>query len=187
MSDLEKGKIYRLRYTQYKHDPHPLALILWVGDDRVHAINLNYLPNKLQDKVIAMIGMVCLKVVNNRSAYAFYHSFIKQNLPDVVRRAYRVYLIRHIKKRKKVSDGWNAKVFNRYKEISKLSGGEKKKAIRHIGAKLYDDNEIITEDIIEKRVRKYVNMMTMIASKLSSSDLSEYTFTNLRKKIRGDE
>ena len=103
---MHAGRIYLMKYYNYKHDKEPLILVLYHGMDRnkdvskrkevVHGINLNYLSNKLTDQLVDFIIQVATKQIKSNDAYQLYHNHIKYKLPKVIAKAYRTYDWKHI-------------------------------------------------------------------------------------------
>lgn len=109
---LEKGSIYHFKYLGYHLDKYPIALILYSGKEKTHAININYLTPHLRGELIDMIASVAVKKLNGRDTYSLYHNHIKRQLPKIISVAYRTYYTHLIKDPKLVSKGfWEIKGF----------------------------------------------------------------------------
>ena len=105
---LKKGHIYRFHYNNYKHDPRPLALVLYSGKDKTHAINFNHLPKEVSKEFIDWITTIAInaKRMTPRDTYNLYHGYMKNRIPQVIRFAYRTYFTSKIKNVRKVSKGF---------------------------------------------------------------------------------
>lgn len=142
---LYKGGVFHFYYQNWKEDPYPVVLILYVGE-LVHAINLSYLPAQLSDLVVNMLASISLGKLQGQNTYWLYHSYIKKNMPRVVRMAYRTYKKEKIKNPILVTQGFDAtKMFLTNKRIKATKNNEQvvkqvlKKAIRHT-KKTKDEN-----------------------------------------------
>ena len=101
------GTIVRMAYSNYKHDPNPLILVLYSGIKYTHALNLNYLTP--QDKAYLLKLIYMLKnspqPVNPRNVYAV----LKRDVYySIVRKAYRTYFSNMILHPMTMSNGWTS-------------------------------------------------------------------------------
>lgn len=192
---VQRGYIYRIAYREYKHDPFPLILVLYADEDKVHALNLNYLSNRLTNQVINMITDVATKRISGDNAYGFYHRHLKRFLPAVIKYCYRTYFTSKITSPKKISEGfyqtrgilgklkrfYSDQEYNDIKKKVKQSikdannpETEKKQVKRMF--RLFKENEKLSPKELEERVRKYLDHVNDIKIKNPKIDWSEFTF-----------
>ena len=192
---VQRGYIYRIAYREYKHDPFPLILVLYADEDKVHALNLNYLSNRLTNQVINMITDVATKRISGDNAYGFYHRHLKRFLPVVIKYCYRTYFTSKITSPKKISEGfyqtrgilgklksfYSDQEYNDIKKKIKQSikdannpETEKKQVKRMF--RLFKENEKLSPKELEERVRKYFDHVNDIKIKNPKIDWSEFTF-----------
>lgn len=101
------GTIVKMAYSNYKHDPAPLILVLYSGVKYTHALNLNYLST--QEKQYLMRLIYALKKgnqpVNTRAVYML----LKRDVYySIVRKSYRTYFSNMILNPRVVSNGWTS-------------------------------------------------------------------------------
>ena len=192
---LERGFVYRIKYSQHKNDPFPLVLVLYADKDKAHCINFNYLNNKLTNRLINIITDVATKRTNSENAYAFYHRHLKKLIPAVIKVAYRTYFTSKITNAQKVTEGfYQTKGFlsrlkfvytdQEYKEIkTKIKQAinqennpetEVKRVKRLF--RLFKDNEKLSPKQLEERVRLYLEHINDIKIKNPKIDWSAFTF-----------
>lgn len=196
---LQTGRIYLMKYFNYKHDKEPLILVLYHGMDRnpdpskkkeiVHGINLNYLSGKLTDQVVEMIIQIATKQVKSRDAFVLYHNQLKHRIPDVIAKAYRTYNWKHVGNPIPISKGFddtqhfikNLKSAFRRPDVKKMQekikgeievAKENKEEIK----KTYDPKKMTSEQILEF-VDNYVNMIqkAKIDDEKRTGHYSKYT------------
>lgn len=101
------GTIVKMAYSNYKHDPAPLILVLYSGVKYTHALNLNYLST--QEKQYLMRLIYALKKgnqpVNTRAVYMLLK---RDAYYSIVRKSYRTYFSNMILSPRVVSNGWTS-------------------------------------------------------------------------------
>lgn len=99
------GTIVKMRYSNFKHDPAPLILVLYSGVKYTHALNLNYLS--IQEKQYIGRLLYSLKmgkqVIDGRVLYRL----LKRDVYNsIIRKCYRTYFSNMILQPKMVSAGF---------------------------------------------------------------------------------
>lgn len=194
MIKIERGYIYRIAYREYKHDPFPLILVLYADDNKIHALNLNYLSNRLTNQLIGLITDVATKKVAADNAYSFYHRHLKRFLPAVIKICYRTYFIKKVSSPKKISEGfyqtrgilgklkriYSDKEYNDIKKKVKTSIKEANnpetevKRVKRL-FKLFRENEKLSPKELEARVKLYLEHVNDIKIKNPKIDWSVFT------------
>lgn len=189
---LKRGYIYRFEYRNYHEDPNPLALILWSGREKTHAININYLKPKLRDELIDMIAQIAGSRLDASDAYAFYHDYFKKKLPYIIRRAYRTYFTSKIKHPTSIARGFfeikyflgeiNKELNPKQLEILKVQikkSIESAKELQKSGFQpfsLFRKDESITTQELHRRSSEYVNRIKeIVAQTKRKEDMRKYT------------
>lgn len=99
------GCIYKMQYSNYKHDPSPLILVLYSGIRYTHALNLNYL-NTSEKQYIGRLLYALKKgnqVINSRILYLL----LKRDVyTSIVKKSYRTYFSNRILQPRMVSAGF---------------------------------------------------------------------------------
>ena len=169
---LKAGNIYKIKYTRYERDPYPLILVLYVDDDFVHAINLNYLTTALTDKVIEMVAQIAQKQLKFTNMYQHYHGWMKKKLPLVVRNGYRTYKPKSIANITSVANGyWGTK--NLLTSILPKEKGKKiiKKNIKKQVVKQNKKREgNLDLAMLDVKLKAYVKAMSETAPKKKDED-----------------
>lgn len=196
MKKLERGKIYRIRYSNYRQDPFPLILVLYTDKTKCHALNINYLSQRLTNQLINVISDVATKKVNGSNAYSFYHRHLKKVIPTVIKYCYRTYFNEKIVNPRLVSEGFGQtrnflqaikSRFNEpdYKEvktsikkaIQQANDPElEKKRVKRM-FRMFRENEKLSPKQLEERVNLYLEHINDIKIKNPKIDWSEFTFS----------
>jgi len=184
---MKTGSVYWFKYNKYKHDKTPIALILWPGDSKslCHAINLNYLPNDLNEKVIQFITKVASGKLSANDMRSLYHSYIKKRLHPVIQRAYRTYKPKEISYPRLVCNGFNETLGWLYKFKSKLTKKETTKLQKRIATKINVVKEVKKEtrklkepkEMVQE-VKEYVNKAAEMIKKIEERN-------SKKKRTRG--
>jgi hypothetical protein len=95
------GRIYLCRYSNWKHDSHPLLWILGSDYFYTHAININYL-NVWQNTLLRVI--MDLRLSNKPLTGWIIYRYLKMKANAIVKMGYRKYFTRYLLG-KLVSDG----------------------------------------------------------------------------------
>jgi len=187
MQDLRKGHIVYFNYKRYHQDPNPLALVLYADDKLVHCINLHYLTPALTDEIIEMVALVAARWLDGSDTHRLYHKHMKQNLPNVLKAAYRTYKPQFIQNHVYVSKGFQAvrAILTSLKEKSKKINVIKTQIKKEIGIASGPTPEELKEkygaatydDILEKVEDYYSKIKNIIKPKLDPTQ-----FTGLRYK-----
>ncbi len=188
---LKTGTIVWFKYSKYKHDKNPLALILFDADKygNVHAINLNYLPEKLTTQVINFIVKIISRELKANDMRELYHSYISNKMSPVVSAAYRTYKKDEIKNARIVSKGFSGAVElinKKFKPTPAQVKTEKKTIIKQIdsGKKIMKSLEKLTPDEALKKAQEYIKIIQ--GYKPDSKDeisLKDFTIAKRKKEI----
>lgn len=165
---LKRGYIAYFRYRRYHKDPYPLALVLYVGDELIHCLNIHYLSQNLTDDLVEMIVKVALKRLKSQDQYRFYHNYMKRYLPNVIKASYRTYKPGYITDVVIVSKGFEmtAGFLNALKKLGGTKFTQKK-----------------TEKVVKKEIDKVeqkkktpeeIKKMEKITSKQIAQNVDEY-------------
>ncbi len=101
------GTIVKMTYSNYKHDPEPLILVLYSGVKYTHALNLNYLTP--QDKAYLLRLIYQLKNANQPVNPRVVYQILKRDAYySIVRKSYRTYFSNMIVQPRTVSNGWTS-------------------------------------------------------------------------------
>lgn len=101
------GTVVKMTYTNYKHDPNPLILVLYSGVRYVHALNLNYLTPQDKAYLLRLIYQIKngAQTINPRIIY----QILKRDVYyTIVRKSYRKYFSNMIINPYTVSNGWTS-------------------------------------------------------------------------------
>lgn len=183
---LKTGNIVWFRYNRYKEDKSPIALILYGGDAHhpVHAINLNYLPDNLNEKVVDMISKIASKQLDAKDMKQLYHSYMKKRLHPIIAAGYRTYTLSEIREPKIVSYGFAESISFIHKFKTKFSK-EETKQLKAVIEKKIDlgkqakkniETKKITAEEAEKRARQYMKLIQQITARnVDTIDFSQFT------------
>ena len=150
---MKTGSVYWFKYNNFKHDRTPIALILYPGDGKspCHAININYLPDNLTERVIKFITMVASRQLSDRNMRGLYHDYIKKKLNPVVQLAYRTYSPKEISGPKIICKGFDESLGFLYRYKTKFTKKETKKLHTIIKTKVVAGKEAREELIGNKK------------------------------------
>ena len=193
------GNIYWFKYSGYKQDPRPLALILWNGisfaeNGLVHALNLSYLSKKLTDDVVDMISQIASGSLQMQNTRTLYYDHLKRKLHPVVQAAYRTYHPNKMRNIQIVSKGFN-ETTSFINTMQKKAGIPSKKNTKNINIlvkkkieALDDAKRLInypnglSHDEAEQRAREYIKAVQEIKN---PAKIDNSLFTLLTRKKSG--
>lgn len=194
---LKVGRIYLMKYFNYKHDKEPLILVLYHGLDRknkeeiLHGINLNYLSNKLTDQLIEVVIQIATKQIKSNDPYSLYHNQLKHRIPKVIAQAYRTYNWKHVGDPIPVSKGFDEtthfirnlnKAFKK-PDVAKMQSQVKSeieiaKTKKEEIKKTYNPKKMTSEQILEF-VDNYVKLIEQV--KIDESKRTGYDSTKTKR------
>lgn len=190
MQDLRKGHIVYFNYKRYHRDPSPLALVLYADDKIVHCINLHYLTPSLTDDLIEMVALIAARWLDGNDTRRLYYRHMKQQLPDILKAAYRTYKPQFINNHVYVSKGFNAV----RSILTMLKAKEKSQKINIIKTQIKKEIGVATgptpeelrekygtatyDDILEKVENYYSKIKSIVKPKF---DPSQYTGVRHKK------
>lgn len=83
------GSIVSGPYKNYKHDPNPLAFVMFSDNKYTHGINLNYLGQ--QEKAWLARSIYMIKKYQQQIDARTFYNYLKQQQISIVKKAYRIY------------------------------------------------------------------------------------------------
>lgn len=185
---LQTGNIYSFNYREYKHDPHPLVLVLYCDDKICHALNFHYLNVEYTDQLINMISMIALRYMNTHSMYSHYHNWMKKKIPGVIRHAYRTYKPQYISHTVQITNGhWGLQSFMsvvkqlKAKQLTTLQKRLTSKINQEKSTSIQNEKKDFDINLLSQNINNYVSQIDAILSKSRKEDQSKYTRLRRRK------
>ena len=185
---LKTGTVVLFRYNKYREDKNPLALILHDSDKHgnVHALNLNYLPQRLTTQVVNLIMKIIEREIRTDDMRRFYHDYLRGQLNPVVSRSYRTYKKSEIKSARVVSHGFaNARgVLSKIFKIDVDKIKREKTIIKNQikGGKIASDLiEKVSPAEAERKAKEYVDIIRSFRPE-SSDEIDFKTLTTKKSK-----
>lgn len=191
---LNAGNIYSFYYKRYKHDPSPLALVLYCDATICHALNFHYLFTKnLNDDLIHMIAALATHNIRLYSMYSHYHNWMKKHIPGVIENAYRTYKPKHITEVKQITRGyWGITTFlnqvrakNKHLALSSVQKrlSQKINAAKALKFKREAAAAEMNIDTISAAIEHYVNYMDSLISEARAEKEEMTDMTGVQHKL----